>query len=259
MKYLKLSILLLTACLLSCKSASRINSSGEINNKLSAKQIIKQNSKQEAQFNTLQARVKIDYTQDLQEQSYSVNLRMEKDKTIWISATLGLARAMITPESVRFYDKINNQYFDGSYELLSNLLGIDLNYKKVQNLLLGNPLFNLKQGSYIASSNDNSYVLQPENQSALLELFLLFNPAHFKVDSQQLAQPLDNRFLQIDYLAYQDIEDQIIPKNIKIIAVENTDEAIIEMEYKSVSLNQDMRFPFKIPSSFKEIILENAE
>ena len=54
---------------------------------------------------------------------------MEKDKTIWINATLGLARAIITPDKVRFYNRINNQYFEGDYTLISNLLGIELNLK----------------------------------------------------------------------------------------------------------------------------------
>ena len=259
MKTLKLSILvLLVGLAFSCKSARTVANSGEIDGTISAKQLIKENSRQDSKFKTLQARVKIDYTQDLQEQGYTVNLRMEKDKTIWISATLGLARAMITPDEVSFYDKINNQYFKGDYALLSNLLGVELNFKKVQSLLLGESLFNLKDGKYIASTNDKSYVLQPKEQTALLELFLMLNPSHFKMDSQQLMQPLKKRFLQVDYLAYQDVDKEILPKDIKIIAVENNDEVIIAMEYKSVSLNEEVRFPFKIPSGFKEIILDDA-
>ena len=257
MKIIKLSIVIfLVGLATSCKSAKAIANSGEIDDGLSAKQLIRENSKQDAKFKTLQARVKIDYTQDLQEHGYTVNLRMEKDKTIWISATLGLARAMITPDEVSFYDKLNDQYFKGDYTLLSNLLGVELNFKKVQSLLLGESLFNLKSGKYIASTNDNSYVLQPKEQTALLELFLLLNPSHFKMDSQQLLQPLKKRFLQVDYLAYQDVDKEILPKDIKIIAVEDNDEVIIAMEYKSVALNEEVRFPFKIPSGYKEIILK---
>ncbi|WP_204344431.1 DUF4292 domain-containing protein [Psychroserpens algicola] len=243
----------------SCKSARSIVTKGEVDDKLSARQLIKENGKQDAKFKTLQAKVKIDVIQDLKESSYTVNLRMEKDKTIWISATLGLARAMITPDSVKFYDKINNQYFDGDYKLLSDLLGIDLDYKKVQSLLIGEALFNLKDDNYIISTNDKSYILQPKNQGALLELFLLFNPSHFKMDSQQLLQPLKKRFLQIDYLSYQQVEKEILPKNLKIIAVEDSEELNVVMEYKSVSVNEDVRFPFRIPSGFEEIILENAK
>jgi hypothetical protein len=260
MRILKIGLVCIGIALgASCKSARSVVTKGEVNDKLSARQLIKENSKQDARFKTLQAKVKIDIIQDLKESSYTVNLRMERDKTIWISATLGLARAMITPDSVKFYDKINNQYFDGNYELLSNLLGVDLDFTKVQSLLIGEALFNLKDDNYIISTNDASYILQPKNQNALLELFLLFNPSHFKMDSQQLLQPLKKRFLQIDYLNYQEVDKEIVPQNLKIIAVEDNEELNVIMEYKSVSINEDVRFPFRIPSGFDEIILDNAK
>ncbi len=257
-------IKIVLACLVltmvaSCKSARSVVGSGEVDKSMTAKQLIRENSRRDARFKTLQAKVKIDIIQDLKESSYTVNLRMERDKTIWISATLGLARAMITPESVKFYDKINNQFFDGDYELLSNVLGIDLNYEKVQNILIGEPLFSLKDDKYIISTNDTSYILQPKQQDPLLELFLLFNPSHFKMDSQQLLQPSKLRFLQLDYLGYQEVKKDILPQNVKIIAVEDSEELNVVMEYKSVTVNEEVRFPFRIPSGFEEIVIENAE
>lgn len=242
-----------------CKSASLVNGEGAINPKVTAKQLIKESSRQEAKFKTLQAKVKINIIDNLKESGYTVNLRMEKDKTIWINASLGLARAMITPDKVQFYDRINNQYFDGNYALLSDLLGVALNYNKVQSLLLGEPMFDLKASTYEISNNERSYILAPKPQDGLLELFLLFNPSHFKMDSQQLAQPLKKRILQIDYTDYQKVEDEILPQQVKIIAVEDSEELIIELEYKSVSVNEEVRFPFNIPSGFEEINLNDVK
>ncbi|WP_040279651.1 DUF4292 domain-containing protein [Psychroserpens damuponensis] len=240
---------------MSCKSARSIVANGKVDAKLTAKQLIRENGKSESNFKTLQAKVKIDIIDGLKESSYTLNLRMEKDKTIWLNATLGLARAMITPDRVQFYDKINDQYFDGDYKLLSDLLGVELNFEKVQSLLIGESLFDLKADTYVISNNETSYILQPKNQNALLELFLLFNPSHFKMDSQQLLQPLKKRFLQIDYTGYQEVDKEVLPQNIKIIAVEDSEELNVIMEYKSVSVNEEVRFPFRIPSGFEEIIL----
>lgn len=260
MKTLKICLFCICIILMvSCKSTRSVTTNGEIDKNLTARQLIKENSRKDASFKTLQAKVKIDVIEDLRESSYTVQMRMEKDKTIWLSATLGLARALITPKSVKFYDKINNQYFDGDFELLSNLLGVDLDFEKVQSLLIGEPLFNLKEGKYAVSVNEASYILQPKEQDTLLELFLLFNPSHFKIDSQQLLQPIEKRFLQIDYLSYQEVDKEILPKHLKIIALEASDEFNVVMEYKSVSINKDVRFPFNIPSGFKEIILEDVK
>lgn len=220
---------------------------------MSTKNIIKENQKQVAKFTTLQAKVKIDYTEGTSSKGLSVTLRIEKDKVIWLSAPLGAARAMITPEKVSYYNKLTDEYFEGDYSLLTEVLGIDLDFDKVQNLLLGETLFNLNEGSYTASNNDTSYVLSPENQNALFEIFYLFNPGHYKLDSQQLAQPLKKRLLEIDYKTYQLVERQIFPELIKIIAVEDNDEILIDLEMKSISINEEVRFPFNIPSDYKAI------
>ena len=181
---------------------------------------------------------------------------MEKDKVIWLSAPIGMARMMITPDKVRFYNKLDNEYFDGDYKLLSDVVGIDLDFKKVQNILLGQSIYNLKDEAHGVSVNNNSYALQPKDQNALIELFYLINPSHFKMDSLQLYQQLKKRMLQVDYSTYQKVDKQILPQNIKIIAVEDTDELAITMEFKSVSLNNEVRFPFNIPSGYKEIVIK---
>jgi len=260
MKLIRIFVFICIAIVVfSCKSTKSLSSNGKLNANMTAKELIKENRNSSARFKTLQAKVKIEYTQDEKSQGYTVNLRMEKDKVIWINSVLGLARVMITPDRVSFYDKINNQYFDGDYRLLSDLLGIDLDFKKVESLLLGEAIFNLKEDKYKLSTQENSYVLQPKEQQSVLELFFLLNPEHFKMDSQQLYQPLKRRILEIDYTSYQKINKQILPENLKIIAVEDTEEVTIDMEYRSVTLNEDLRFPFKIPSGFKEIRFENAE
>lgn len=163
---------------------------------------------------------------------------------------------MITPEKVGFYNKLDNTYFEGDFSYLSKLLGTELDFKKVQNLLLGDAIFDLKNGSYTASVNDDTYILQPKKQQLLFEIFFLIDPSLFKVKSQQISQPKELRHLQIDYLSHQEVEKQILPENIKVIAVEGNEETIINLEFKSVTLNEDLRFPFKIPSGFKKIELE---
>ena len=240
----------------SCKSAKTVSRSGSVESDITSKQLIKAHTKQDVSFKTLQSKVKVEYTQDNKSQSHSINLRMEKDKTIWLSATLGIVRAKITPEKVSFYNKLDKTYFDGDFTLISDLLGTDLDFNNLQNLLLGQALYDLKHKDYETNQHETSYMLTPEQQNRLFEIIFLLNPSHFKMDSQQLAQPLERRFLQIDYKDYQEVEKQIIPQNIKVYAVENDTETIIDMELKSVSLNQELRFPFRIPSGFDEIVIE---
>jgi outer membrane biogenesis lipoprotein LolB len=240
----------------SCKSAKSLTASGKPNEQLSAKQLIKTHEKNFTKFETLQAKVRIDITQDEKTQGSTFSLRIEKDKVIWLSAALGLARLKITPEKVQFYSKIENQYFDGDYALLSDFAGTELDFFKVQNILLGHAIFNLKSEPHKLRVNELSYILQPEEQAVLFDLIYLINPSHFKLDSLQLYQQLEGRMLQVDYSSYQKFEGQVLPKEIRIIAVDGPDQATIDIEIKSVNLNNELRFPFKIPEGFDEIVIK---
>jgi len=248
-------LLIIFTFLSSCKSTKRI-ASGEADLSLSTKQLIKENAKQSPYFKTLQSKLKITYSQNGNEQSHAVTFRIKKDEIIWMSSAFSVIRAMMTPEKVGFYNKLDNTYFEGDYKYLSDLLGTELDYMKVQNLLLGDAIFDLKHEAYNLSVLDDNYVLQPKNQQELFEIFYILNPSHFKIKSQQISQPKTFRHLQIDYLTYQEVNHQALPEHIKIIAVEANEEMVAELEFKSVSLNEDLRFPFSIPSGFEEIKLK---
>lgn len=250
----KLILVSLVFFLFHCKSAKTI-ANGTANYNLSTKQLIKENAKQSPTFNTFQSKLKITLDQNGKIQSHTVNFRAKKDEMLWINASFSVIRALVTPEKVSFYNKLDNTYFDGNYKYLSNLLGTELDFQKVQNILMGETIYNLKEGDYKASVDDGKYIVQPKKQRELFEIFFLLDPSLFKVKSQQITQPKEMRHLQIDYLTYQQVDKQILPENIKVIAVEGNEEIILNLEFKGISLNEDLKFPFKIPSGFKEIEL----
>ena len=249
---LRIIFLLILIVTVGCKSAKTLTDT-DANLKLNTKQLIKENTKQVANFKTLSAKVKAAYSEGNSSKSVSINLRIEKDKTIWLNGPFSAARLLITPEKVSFYNKLDNTFFEGDFKLLSDFLGTDLDFNKVQNLLLGEAIFNLKESNYVSSIYEDSYLLQPKEQNKLFELFYIINPTYFKIMSQQLSQPKDERLLDINYLKYQDVNGQIIPEQIKINAVEARSETIIELDFKSVSLDENLNFPFKIPSGFEPI------
>ena len=147
LKYIVLFILVFFA--FNCKASKSI-SGGEANFKLSTKQLLKEHAKQVPHFKTLESKLKITYAQGDKEQSYTVNFRSKKDEVLWLSASFSVVKALITPEKVSFYNKLDNTYFEGDYNYLSTILGTELDFEKVQNLLLGNAIFNLNAFDYEA-------------------------------------------------------------------------------------------------------------
>jgi len=241
--------------LFSCKT-NKIIIGGELDTSLSSKAIIKAHYNNQLKFKALACKMRIDYKAGDDSQGISVSLRMEKDKAIWISAPLGIVKAYITPERVTFYNKLEQNYFDGDFTYLSNILGTELNFDKVQNVLLGQALFNLKDKKYIKSLTNANYQLKPKVSEALFETLFQIEPKNYKIATQQIAQPLKNRVLEITYKNYQEVENNIIPNKVEIVVLDKDDKKEIGIEFRNVEFNKPLNFPYKIPKGFKKIELK---
>ncbi|MRI01038.1 DUF4292 domain-containing protein [Kriegella sp. EG-1] len=248
-------VLLVLLIIVSSCGTKKLATDGSVNSKMSAKNIIRQHYLNELDFKTIAGKLKIDYSDGDGSQGLSVSLRMEKGKAIWISAPLGIVKAYITPKRVSFYNKLENEYFDGDFSYLSNILGTELDFEKVQNLLLGQTLFNLKTEPYMVTAATENYELKPKNAGSLFKILLHIEPDNFKMASQQISQPLRKRLLNINYKNYQKIHKWILPSDIKIVAIEKEKRNTIEIEYRNIEFDQDLRFPYKIPDGYKEIVL----
>ncbi len=226
---------------------------------MSANKVIKNHYKQTLAFNTIKGRVKVRYQDAKNSQSVTASLRIEKDKKIWISVSvlgIPMAKALITPTQVSYYEKLNKTYFDGDFSFLSNLLGTDLDYQKVQNMLLGEAIFDLREERFDSEVGDGGYVLTPRRELQLFERLFMVHPSNYKMKQQQLVQPSEDRMLSVSYESYQTVEGKVLPKEIKIKAEEQDSKTKIDLDYRSVKFNEKLNFPFKIPSGYDEIVLE---
>ena len=122
-------------------------------------------------------------------------------------------------------------------------------------MLLGDAMFNYRANALEKQLHPKSYALSPKQQNALFEVLYLINPGYFKMDGQELRQLQMNRSLKVRYLSFQELDQQVFPKRITIKAIENQQETTLNLNLKSLNLNQPIRFPFSIPSGFKAIEL----
>ena len=222
------------------------------------KDVIERNKATEPSFKTLQGRLRGSYDDGEESQSISVSIRMEKDKTIWLSAKLAgiipLAKVLIEPDRVQFYEKINGQYFDGDFSLLSNWLGTELDFEKVQNLLIGQPVYELEK-SFQFSSTQNGYKLASLEQNPMAKSFLI-DLLSYRTKAQQLVREEKGESVTITYNGFFGKEDYFMPKGITIVAIQKDSNTKINIDYRSLEFNEPVSFPFEIPSGYDEITIE---
>lgn len=247
-------LLIFTLVLGGCKGSKPLVV-GEVDPGLSARQLIGNHYGNESDFRTLSGRIKIDYSTGGDSQGFNVSLRMEKDKVIWISGPLGVVKAMIGPDRVTFYNKLQNEYFDGDFSYLSQLLGFPLDFDKVQNLLLGQAMLDLREERYRTQISGNTYELVPKNPGDLLKKLFLLEPKNFRIAAQQIAQPYAQRQLRASY-TYQDILGRSLPEHIRIVAEDKGEVNHISLDFRNLELNRSLNFPYEIPKGYDRITLK---
>lgn len=251
------SLLLCCALLTTaCGGVKSVAGSTSADGSLSARQVYASHQAAVPSFTTMAARVKVEYQDARKTQSMTVSLRMEKDKNIWIKASIlgiTLAKVLITPDRVSYYETLSNTYFDGDFALLSDLLGTDINFQQTQAILLGQSIFGMEGSDYNVQVVRNRYNLRPKNQLQNFMHSLFLYPENFKVASASLSQPQDQRLLTISYESYQQLEGSYYPSQVSLVATELDTQTRIEIDFRKIDLNVSLNFPFTIPEGYEEI------
>ena len=79
---------------------------------------------------------------------------------------------------------------------------------------------------------------------------------NFKLDGQEIRNFKKEQLLSISYPNYNEIEGEQFPKKIDIKVIEKAKLTSINIEYKSVEFNNNLTFPFEIPTGYKKISLK---
>lgn len=249
---LVVAIAVLSACGTSKKAANTASATAV------TKDIIQSHENAAPTFTTLASRVQVVYQDEKKQQSIVASLRMEKDKIIWIKASflgITLAKVLITPNEVKYYESITGTYFDGDFALLSDVLGTEIDFEKAQNILLGQSIFSLSPSAYDASALLNTFKLLPKRQHQDYIHSIVLNAENFKVHNEIISQPDENRLLTVRYSDYQTVDGTAYPSEIEIDATENDSKTKIHLTYKKIDLNVSLSYPFTIPDGYEEIQL----
>jgi hypothetical protein len=251
------AIALTITTLFSCKPAKDFVADAKPKNDLSVSKIIQKHYNNKQNFKTLYIKSSANYKDDKQSQSVSAEIKIKKDEKILISIrVLGItmAKALITPKEVKYYDKINGNYFDGDYALLSRWLGTDLNFQKVQNMLIGQCLEDLSDGKYQTIKQDNGYKVF-STTDANTNIAYYFDAEQFLINKEEIAQPAQGRILQLSYTNHQTFAEAVMPKNLIIDAIQNENRTNISINYNSITFNEELSFPYSVPESYERIII----
>ena len=249
-KFLLLFLVVFTA---SCSSSIKYTKSGYVK-PMSARKIVKKHINANNKKQTINAKFKANFDNGTINQSFSVDLKINKDKVIYLKGAkfMTIFKVKITPTSVAYYSPYAKNYFIDDFEMLQQILGVEINFTQLQNLFLGESILDLTKQKNDVIIEKNMYLLTPKIQQKLFDFLVYVNSKNFKLNQQSLVQTTHKR-LDIIYKSYRFGANEYFPESFKIKVKREKKRTEMDFTLKSVIFNKTLAIPFLIPKNYKKL------
>ena len=257
----KVILLVFLTLLASCKTKqAAVTTAPEVTStkEVSSEDIIANHYNNKTNFETVYIKSNVRFSDEKQTQNVTAEIKIKKDEQILVSIRflgITMAKALITPSSVSYYEKMNGTYFEGDFSGLTQWLGTDLDFSKIQNMLLGQAFDNLQQGKYALAKVDQGYELTDLQSGNTLKSFIL-DQENFRIQGQAIAQPEQDRMINVSYANQTSFNEGTLPLSVLIHALQAKEKTEISLNYTTVTFNEALSYPYSIPNGYKRILIK---
>lgn len=258
----KLLILILVAVFMfSCKTQKAVSiNHKEIKHENASAASLYKSIVEPINFSTLKIKATADIESGSSYPSVALTLYIDQGNQIWANANLilPLARASIYPGGFKMYERLGKTYVDSNFDYLNSLLKVDfLTYKNIEDLLVGKLFFPVNDQDFNFSIENNYYILTSKKlikvgsgkETRNFSRRLIFD-SNYNLRQISMEDKSKDTYLQIDYADYVNIENIILPKNIKIF-IKGEKEIKITLNYNKFEF-VNMETPFEIPKGYSQ-------
>lgn len=256
-KWFSVFTLLFLLTITSCKPKGFI-AEAKATKPMKAEKLVRNHYELDKDFKTAYIKADVKYKTPKESLNLSADIRLQKDEKILISIRffgITMAKGLITPTEVKYYEKSGSSYFEGDYTTLSKWLGTDLDFTKVQNMLIGEAFDNLEQGKYDSTVENGLYKLEDKSSKNMLKTFL-FEASLYLIKKQEIQQFDKNRTLTVDYPNHKLYDKISFPTALNIEALNDKNKTQINIEYSSVKFNDELSFPYSVPSGYDRTFID---
>ena len=207
-------------------------------------------------FKTFSAKIKLDVEDSKgKKPDLLANIRMIKDSVIWISISASILnievfRVLITKDSVILLNKQEKEVQYRSINYLQEITDIPFDFKTLQNLIVGNPIFYNEDEITVrkfeefllisAVSNEfKNFITISKKDNTLL---------HSKLDDLNLTR---NRTADFTYDSYSNNSGFPFSTYRQIVATEKN-KLDVRMNFKQFEFNKELSVNFYIPKNYKK-------
>jgi hypothetical protein len=201
-------------------------------------------------YRTLSLKAKADLAMGKDNQDVNMNIRINRNRMIWVSITatianIEVARALITPDSVKIVNRIQSIYTKKPFAFLKQYTNEQFDFGTLQAVLTGEAAPVALSGG--TPSEENGRVLV-KGAAADLVYSLVFNP-DFQLASATY-QAGQGKQLGVTYADFTAVANQRFPSLVTANSVADNKNISIKLKYSNVSVNEALEFPFSAPARY---------
>ena len=214
--------------------------------------------------NTFYSKISTSYKDTNQEVSFKTSVRMIKDSAITAMITyagIPLVNSIITKDSLQFTNKKDRCYVKTTMKILRQELGVDFDFKNLQELLLGQPLGYNSQQKYYQIHDPYSYIISSHRKREIKKMerknfddFILkyfFTNDTLGIKKIEIENNKDSTFIVVNYKKKKKIENFRVPDEVEISISTKKNNILILLNYEKIEVNQEQEIYFTIPENYE--------
>ncbi|TVR39742.1 MAG: DUF4292 domain-containing protein [Bacteroidia bacterium] len=196
----------------------------------------------------------------------SGSIRIRKDSAIFISVSpllgIEMARILVTPEEVRFINRLEGTYFVGDMGFINSMLNTTLDFYMLQSILVGNDFSHFSSDNFKVSADRGRILLQnpgryPKNMhnpGFAFQQNIWLDPDSHRIAENLLYDPVSRRSLRSKYERFDRVDDQYVPREIVFLFVEPGARTELSLRYSRTSINEPQSITFSIPDRYMPLM-----
>jgi hypothetical protein len=192
-----------------------------------------------------------------------LSTRVKKDSLVFANANyMGIQAAtiQITNTTGVLLNRFSKCYSEGNSELLSELIGIDLELRDLEEFLLGLPVYfpklNKSELSFKNDSLGNNQVTysgnmrMSDNNPKWVDIVYTFDDSLTYMKQMNIQIPSDSISIKWNCEEYQDVSSFRVPSLVTISIQRGVSLIDVQLKYNAVEINVTEKIEFEIPENY---------
>lgn len=202
-------------------------------------------------FSTFQGKAKADLSIGNNRNEVAMNMRIRKDEVIWVSVTalagLEVARVLITPDSLKIINRMENEYIRKPFEYIYEFTSEHVSFGTLQAILIGNIIPGFI-GDTLSLERLGEDAGIKTGIGSLAYKFLVNQDN--KIMTTDLSDDLAGKALSIKYTDFKAVQQQVFPYSVTMKSRANNKNVSVDLSFSKVELDLPIDLPFRVPDRF---------